>query len=53
MKFLMKILKFLLVELLLIYVSIHPCFRTIFGSKLLGNKLFRDIKCLGWNPWKF
>ena len=45
--FLMKSLKFLLVELLFIPVSFNPCFRTVFGSKLLANDLFRDPKIWG------
>ena len=42
-------LTFLLIGLLLITVSCNPYFRTIFGSKSLGNKLIRDPKCLGWD----
>ena len=31
----------------MIYVS-----GLLLGSYLLGNALFRDPKCLGWDPWK-
>ena len=44
-------LTFLLIRLLLITVSCNLCFRAIFGSKSLGNKLIRDTKCFGWDPW--
>ena len=46
-------LRVLLIGLLLFAVRGNPCFRTVFGSKSLGNKLIRDPKCLGWNPWEF
>ena len=46
-------LTFLLIGLLLIAVSCNPYFRNIFGSKSLANKLIRDHKCLGWDPWEF
>ena len=46
-------LRFLLIGLLLFAVRGNPCFRTVFGSKSLGSKLIRDLKCLGWDPCKF
>ena len=46
-------LRFLLIGLLLIAVSGNPCFRTVFRSKSLGNKLTVDPKCSRWDPWEF
>ena len=45
-------LTFLLFGLLLIAVHCNPCYKTIFGSKLLGNNLIRDPKCLRCYLWK-
>ena len=41
-------LRFLLIGLLLFAVRGNPCFRTVFGSKSLGNKLIRDPKFYLW-----
>ena len=46
-------LTFLLIGLLLIGVSCNPCFITVSESKSFGNKLIRDPKCMGWDPWEF
>ena len=46
-------LTFLLIGLLLIVVSCDTCFRTVIGSKSLGDELIRDTKCLGCDPCEF
>ena len=53
LKFLMKSYEVLLVELWQISSSFDSFFKTVFGSNLLGNEIFRYRKSLGWDLWKF